>query len=139
MGVSALHHLNIRTTDVATTQKFYEDILGLYVGPRPPFPGAGIWLYSGDHPWVHVSMAKNASGESDGQDDGFGHIAFAVDDLKAMMDKLEERGIEHDLHASPDRQLAQLFFHDPNGVHLEFTCSVAEAEAQGVEVPDRQR
>ncbi len=139
MGVSALHHLNIRTTDVATTQKFYEDILGLYVGPRPDFPGAGIWLYSGDHPWVHVSMAKNASGESDGQDDGFGHIAFAVDDLKAMMDKLEERGIEHDLHASPNRQLAQLFFHDPNGVHLEFTCSVAEAEAQGVEVPDRQR
>ncbi len=139
MGVSALHHLNIRTTDVDATQKFYEDIVGLHVGPRPAFPGPGIWLYAGDHPWVHVSMAEKSSGDDNLKADGFGHIAFAVDDLKTLMDKLADNNIEHDLHAGPGRQLAQLFFHDPNGVHLEFTCPLADAEAQGVEVPDRRR
>ncbi len=137
MAVSALHHVNIRTTDLETTQKFYEDVVGLYVGPRPPFAGAGIWLYSGDHPWVHVSMAQNANGDAKVADEGFNHIAFSTADLKAMLDILEDRKIEYQLRASPDRQLAQLFYDDPNGVHLEFTCSMADAEAEGVEVPDR--
>ena len=138
MGVSALHHVNIRTTDLETTQKFYEEVVGLYVGPRPPFRGAGIWLYSGDHPWVHVSMADKANGDEQVADEGFNHIAFTTADMKEMIDILEDRDIEHELRASPDRQLAQLFYDDPNGVHLEFTCSMADAESHGVEVPDRQ-
>ena len=139
MAVSGLHHVNIRTIDLAATQTFYEEVVGLYVGPRPPFRGAGVWLYSGDHPWVHVSMAEKANGDEEGADEGFNHIAFTTPDLKGMIDILEDRGIEHELRASPDRQLAQLFYDDPNGVHLEFTCSMADAEAQGVEVADQQR
>ncbi len=141
MTVSGLHHINIRTTDLAETQKFYEDIIGLHVGPRPPFPGAGIWLYAegGDHPWVHISMADNANGVASGPDEGFGHIAFSVAQMKPLLDKLESNGIEYDLHASAGREWAQLFFYDPSGVYLEFTCAMADAEGEGLEVLERSR
>ena len=85
MAIKGLHHVNIRTTDLAATQKFYEDIVGLYVGPRPNFAGAGIWLYAGDHPWVHVSMANVATGGQDVPDEGFNHIAFSVSGTSARI------------------------------------------------------
>jgi len=34
----ALNHFSIRTTDMDATRVFYEKVLGLTVGPRPPFP-----------------------------------------------------------------------------------------------------
>jgi catechol 2,3-dioxygenase-like lactoylglutathione lyase family enzyme len=101
MAVSRLHHVNIRTTDLDATQKFYEDVVGLEVGPRPPFGNPGVWLYAEGHPWVHVSIADAANQGEEGADEGF--------------------------------------FNDPNGVQLEFTCALADAEADGLAVPDRQR
>ena len=136
MPVSCLHHINIRTTDLKATQTFYEDIVGLKVGPRPDFAGAGIWLYVDDHPWVHVSMAETADNNPE-RDEGFGHIAFETSSLKELTDKLVAKGIEYQLRSSPDRELAQLFFLDPSGVHLEFTCPMTIADAEGVDVPDR--
>ncbi len=136
MAISRLHHVNIRTTDLDATRKFYEDIVGLRVGPRPDFAGAGIWLYAGDHPWVHVSMAETADNDPK-RDEGFGHIAFEITSLKELTDRLQAEGIEYQLRASPGRELAQLFFLDPSGVHLEFTCAMTTADAEGVDVPDR--
>ena len=139
MEVSGLHHINIRTMDVDATQVFYEEIVGLHVGPRPNFAGAGIWLYAGDHPWVHISMADEAMDGKKVPDEGFAHIAFDMTGMKGMVDKLEDQSIKHILRPSPDRRPAQLFFHDPNGVELEFTCSLPDAEADGLEIPDRPR
>lgn len=136
MAVSGLHHVNIRTTDLDETRKFYEDIVGLHVGTRPDFAGDGIWLYAGAHPWVHVSVADAADNDR-GREEGFGHIAFAASGMKELTDKLEANGIKYELRASPGRELAQLFFHDPSGVHLEFTCPLVIADSEGVDVPDR--
>ncbi len=136
MEVSRLHHVNIRTTDLEATQKFYEDIVGLKIGPRPDFARAGIWLWNDDHPWVHVSMAETADGGQE-RDEGFGHIAFEISGLKELIDKLGAEGIEYQLRASPGREMAQLFFDDPSGVHLEFTCPMTIADAEGVDAPDR--
>ena len=43
-----LNHFSIRTLDLPACQHFYCDVLGLAVGPRPPFPFPGLWLYAGD-------------------------------------------------------------------------------------------
>lgn len=137
MAVSRLHHVNIRTTDLDATQKFYEDVVGLEVGPRPPFGSPGVWLYAEGHPWVHVSIADAANQGEEGPDEGFGHIAFDLSDMNGFVKTLDGHDVEYDLHASPDRRLAQLFFNDPNGVQLEFTCALADAEADGLAVPDR--
>ena len=50
-----LNHDSIRTTDLAACDRFYCGLLGLQVGPRPPFPFPGLWLYSGDtHVWANA-------------------------------------------------------------------------------------
>lgn len=139
MAISRLHHINILTTDVDKTQRFYEDIVGLKVGPRPPFRGAGIWLYADDHPWVHISMANTTAEDDDQRIEGFGHIAFEMTDMKGLTDRLQTNSVDYQLRASPDRLLAQLFFADPNGVELEFTCPLADVEAAGLDVPPSDR
>ena len=44
----SLNHFSIRTYDLEACRRFYADLLGLVVGPRPDFPFPGLWLYAGD-------------------------------------------------------------------------------------------
>ena len=44
-----INHFSIRTTDLEASRRFYADVLGLTVGPRPAFPFPGLWMYRGDH------------------------------------------------------------------------------------------
>ena len=48
LPLSFLDHVNIRTADLAGMEAFYETVLGLEAGPRPPFSVGGTWLYCGD-------------------------------------------------------------------------------------------
>jgi len=43
-SVGKLDHYNVSTRDLGATVRFYEDILGLVNGPRPPFDFPGAWL-----------------------------------------------------------------------------------------------
>jgi catechol 2,3-dioxygenase-like lactoylglutathione lyase family enzyme len=44
----SLNHYSIRTADLDACRRFYVDVLGLEVGPRPNFSFPGLWLYAGD-------------------------------------------------------------------------------------------
>jgi len=46
--IQSLNHFSIRTTDLDASRRFYEEVLGLRVGPRPAFPFPGLWIYAGD-------------------------------------------------------------------------------------------
>ena len=50
MEIKRIDHYSIRTLDVEASRKFYTEIIGLKVGPRPPFNFPGLWLYSGEPP-----------------------------------------------------------------------------------------
>ena len=41
-----LHHFNLRVgaTELDALQVFYSGVVGLTVGPRPPFRSSGVWL-----------------------------------------------------------------------------------------------
>ena len=45
MEIKRIDHYSIRTLDVEASRKFYTEIIGLTVGPRPAFPFPGFWLY----------------------------------------------------------------------------------------------
>lgn len=141
-----LNHFTIRTLDMETTRRFYVDVLGLTVGPRPAFPFPGIWLYRGDHAEVgnavvHViSMdpndtvgLKNYLGGRDLSSlSGSGavdHIAFFADGLAAMLAHLKTLGIAPRERTVPTIGLHQLFFDDPNGVVIELNYPNAEKQA----------
>ncbi|WP_431269702.1 VOC family protein [Dankookia sp. P2] len=54
MPLEGLNHYTIRPVDLERTRQFYEDVLGLHVGYRPPLNFPGYWLYVGDNPTVHL-------------------------------------------------------------------------------------
>ena len=54
MPAQSLNHYTIKVRDLERTKDFYQDIVGLKVGDRPPLPFPGYWLYCGDVPTVHL-------------------------------------------------------------------------------------
>ena len=54
MPAQSLNHYTIKVRDLERTKDFYQDIVGLKAGERPPLPFPGYWLYCGDVPTVHL-------------------------------------------------------------------------------------
>ena len=50
----SLGHVTVRSADQTHTERFYCDLLGKRVGPRPAIPVPGRWFYVGDEAVVHV-------------------------------------------------------------------------------------
>ncbi len=141
--IESLNHFSIRTTDLEATRRFYEDVLGLKVGPRPDFPFPGLWIYSGDtsKPYnavVHIigidrddpSGLKAYLGDREEQSlHGSGaldHIAFFASGLAEMQQHLQGLGIEPRSRTVPSLGLHQLFLDDPNGIVIELNYPANE-------------
>jgi catechol 2,3-dioxygenase-like lactoylglutathione lyase family enzyme len=148
----SLNHYSIRTTDLEACRRFYADLLGLVVGPRPDFPFPGLWLYAGDTTvWanaaVHIIGIDRQAG--DGLDSYLGdrgpegtpgqqgsgavdHVAFFATGLAAMRATLAERGVAVRERTVPGLGLYQVFVDDPNGIVVELNYPAAEAAALGL-------
>lgn len=141
-----LNHFSVRTLDMESTRRFYVDVLGLTVGPRPAFPFPGIWLYRGDHGQIGNAVVhvigmdpndpvglKNYLGERDVSSlSGSGavdHIAFFADGLADMIAHLKAQGVTPRERTVPSIGLHQLFLDDPNGVVIELNFPAAEKQA----------
>ena len=139
----SLNHFSIRTTDLDATRVFYETVLGLTVGPRPPFPFPGLWLYNGDHAstanaMVHViGMDKNDPeglkqylGDRDVSSlHGTGavdHIALMAAGLEGMLENLKRLGVPCRERTVPAIGLHQLFLDDPCGLVIELNYPAVE-------------
>ena len=57
-----LDHYTIHTADLERSRRFYQDILGLTAGYRPPFEGPpGAWLYGpNERPVVHLYAGRQS-------------------------------------------------------------------------------
>ncbi len=128
MAVTAMNHFTILTDDVAGTQRFYEDMLGLQSGYRPPLKFPGVWLYCGAQAVLHVIGGRALPEPRAGVID---HMAFSGQDLTATLAKLKARNLQYELRMTPDDRVCQLFFYDPNGARVEIDYAPEEyAKAQ---------
>ena len=147
MRVQRLDHCSIRTTDLEATRRFYTEVVGLSVGPRPEFPFPGLWLYTSEeemrahHAVVHVvgidpddpaglveylGDRDAASLEGGGAVD---HVAFWCSDLAGLRQRLRAGAIDFRERTVPTLALHQVFLEDPSGVTLELNFSAGELEA----------
>ena len=141
-----INHFSIRTNDLESSRRFYADVLGLTVGPRPTFAFPGLWMYRGDHgdvanAVVHIigtdrTREKGLDGYLGERDEtalkGTGtidHVAFFADGLAAMLDHLKAVGVACRQRTVPNIGLHQVFLDDPNGVVIELNYPAAEAAA----------
>ena len=125
MAITGLDHINIRTTDLARTQAFFIDVLGLKVGWRPAFPFGGTWLYAGDKDVVHLVEVRSAGAPSRGS--SLDHFAFAIDDYDDAKAKLDAAGLAYEPSVSPDGGIRQMFVTELNGVTIELNCRAPAA------------
>jgi glyoxylase I family protein len=124
MPIGGFQHINIRSTDVERAREFYERILGLRTGDRPPFQSTGYWLYFGDQPIVHLVQR----GPGDAGQAGSGnldHVAFRGVDFEATRASLTAAGIAFREDIVPRDGTRQIFVLDPDGIKLELNFEKA--------------
>jgi catechol 2,3-dioxygenase-like lactoylglutathione lyase family enzyme len=142
----ALNHYSIRTRDLAACERFYCGLLGLTVGPRPPFPFPGLWLYAGETAvWANAAVhiigidrndPAGLQGYLGDRDEaalhGTGaidHVAFFAKGLAETLQRLRDHGIAARERTVPLLGLHQVFVDDPNGVVVELNFPAAEKAA----------
>jgi catechol 2,3-dioxygenase-like lactoylglutathione lyase family enzyme len=120
MPLTQLNHVTVRTDDLEGTRDFYNDVLGLSAGPRPPLSFPGCWLYCGEQAVVHLVPRSGAIGAGGGADTGnFDHVAFTAEDFDGMRARFKKLGVAFNEREVPGINLRQLFVQDPNKVMIE--------------------
>jgi catechol 2,3-dioxygenase-like lactoylglutathione lyase family enzyme len=129
MPLVDLDHYFVRVRDLERSRRFYCDVLGLEVMPRPNFPFPGYWLGVGGKVQVHMGAdgipaqdaiylgtrphsARDNAGVVD-------HVAFRATDPQATLERLRAAGFEVRARHFPEIQLFQLFIADPDGLMIE--------------------
>jgi catechol 2,3-dioxygenase-like lactoylglutathione lyase family enzyme len=116
--VSALDHVNIHTTDLAASTRFYADLLGLE--PRdPPMALSGIqacWLYDGaGDPIIHLNNREVVPGPTGPID----HVALRCTGKAALLERLKTQDVEFNVFELEAAGRTLIFVRDPHGVMLE--------------------
>jgi catechol 2,3-dioxygenase-like lactoylglutathione lyase family enzyme len=150
MEIKRIDHYSIRTLDVEASRRFYTEIIGLKVGPRPPFNFPGVWLYKGEPPvgldnpennygMVHVMGVDRDNpqalidymGGADpdtlgGSTGALDHIALAVTGRAGMLERCRRSNVSFFERTVPALGLHQVFIKDPNGVTIELNFPASE-------------
>jgi catechol 2,3-dioxygenase-like lactoylglutathione lyase family enzyme len=116
-----LHHTALISSDVETTVRFYQDVLGFpltelidnrdYPGSSHFFfdIGNGNLLAFFDFPGLDVGPYAEVLG-------GLHHCAISVDPDRwsELVERLEKAGVDHEVHSG-----VSVYFRDPDGARIE--------------------
>ena len=120
MQVTGIDHATIKTPKLEETRAFFEQVLGLAVGPTPDFAMPVIWLYAGGHDVVHLVEARTEQAPSEVA--SINHFALRIADYDQAIAALKKAGVAFDTEATPGGELKQIYLTDPNGVRIELNC-----------------
>ncbi|ALP53432.1 glyoxalase [Candidatus Tenderia electrophaga] len=118
-NIQSILHATVIVADVDKSVKFYCQVLGLTLNPdRPDLGYPGVWFDVGQQQ-LHLMQVPNPDPvtgrpEHGGRDR---HIAFAVADLEALCQRLDDAGAVYTRSKSGRKAL---FCRDLDGNALEF-------------------
>ena len=125
MSVGMLDHYNVSTRNLRDTVRFYEEVLGLVNGPRPPFDFPGAWLYSEGHPVLHLNDISPTDKPQRPDSGVIDHIAIGSRGFEAIKQHLTRKGVPFRANEVPNSTRRQIFLTDPNNVLIELNFDVA--------------
>jgi catechol 2,3-dioxygenase-like lactoylglutathione lyase family enzyme len=142
MPVTELNHYFVRANDLEATKRFYCDVLGFEVMPRPDFPFPGYWLGVGGKIQVHMGphgipnselyylgTTPQSAVDNTGVVD---HIAFLATDPDKFNTHFESLGLAARKRYFPEFKLYQMFVKDPNDLTIELNFhGIAEEPSWG--------
>ena len=119
MKIEYLHTM-VRVKDIDTAKRFYCDLLGLEEVRRYDNEAGRFTLVFLAPPGQHdrpIELTWNWD-EKDGYSEGrnFGHLAYGVEDIYAMCDKLQKAGVTIN---RPPRDGRMAFVRSPDGISIE--------------------
>jgi catechol 2,3-dioxygenase-like lactoylglutathione lyase family enzyme len=120
VGSLQLNHVTRITRDLEASCKFYVEVLGCDLIPRPAFSFNGLWLHVAGMQF-HLIEDLSTPAPAEGINTRKNHVAFAVNDLDAAEQRLREHGILYKRNMIVDRQIHQIFFRDPDGWLIEIS------------------
>ncbi len=117
-------HMMIRVLDEARSIDFYSRAFGMSVADRLDFENFTLVYLRNPEADFEVELTVN-KGRDEPYDlgDGYGHVAFCVDDVDAEHTRLTEAGLHPRklVDFAPDGQVIARFFfiQDPDGYEIE--------------------
>jgi catechol 2,3-dioxygenase-like lactoylglutathione lyase family enzyme len=116
MSVTGVNHINIRTTDIAASARFYIEVFDFDLDQCEVAGGfQRNWLRDkSGKPIIHLRRL-DAGSDSTGPID---HVALDCEDKAAILERLTARNMPFDV-ASLQPGATVVFVKDPHGVMLE--------------------
>ncbi len=131
MKVSFIHHVSLLVADTGRALGFYRDVLGLSVSEQRPelgFPGA--WLDVGGQQIHLLELSDGAQQGLPGHVGRDRHVAFGVEGLAGIKQRLEAHGIDY----RPSRSgRSAVFCRDPDGNGVELIDVTVDRGGNGVQ------
>jgi catechol 2,3-dioxygenase-like lactoylglutathione lyase family enzyme len=127
MVITGLFHVAIKTADLEGTIKFYCDVLGMRLAPRPNFETPGAWLACStpnNNAIIHLYGGEAALDEMGKHPIGtatIDHVSLTLVGYRDTVQRIKAHGLDWREYVVPDTKLWQIFVYDPNGVQLELT------------------
>ncbi|HWR95386.1 MAG TPA: VOC family protein [Arenimonas sp.] len=112
-------HSMVRVEDLDASLKFFCDALGLIENKRRDYPDGRftlVYLGAPENPEVEVELTFNYDTEDYGTARNFGHLAFAVDDIYAACQRLQDAGVTIN---RPPRDGRMAFVRSPDLISIE--------------------
>ncbi|HSB98869.1 MAG TPA: VOC family protein [Burkholderiaceae bacterium] len=138
MPLTELNHYFVRANDLERTRRFYCDVLGFVVMPRPDFPFPGYWLgvagkvqvHMGPHGIPNAERYYLGTSPRSGTDNTgvVDHIAFLATQPEAFAARFAAEGIAARKRYFPEFKLFQMFVQDPNGLTIELNFNGIDSE-----------
>ena len=130
-ALAELDHVLLVVEDAQPTLSFFTKVVGLRVGPRPPFRFTGWWLYAGERAVVHMAQreagtalaAQVGARSAQAQGGVVDHIAFRIADAQAIRRRLNDGGWPFHEAVVPETGERQFFIAIPGGPVVELVTA----------------
>lgn len=112
-------HTMVRVTDLDASLDFYCTSLGLKQVRRRDYEGGRfslVFLAAEDSPEAEIELTWNWDPEVYTGGRNFGHLAFALDDIYATCQRLQDRGVTIN---RPPRDGRMAFVRSPDNISIE--------------------
>ncbi|GAB4433387.1 MAG: VOC family protein [Turneriella sp.] len=112
-------HAMVRVRDLEKSLAFYRDALGLVENRRKDYPEGRftlVYLGAPENREAEIELTYNYDDEDYGGARNFGHLAFEVENIYAMCEKLQKLGITIN---RPPRDGRMAFVRSPDLISIE--------------------
>ena len=131
-----LEHLNLVVNDIPQTLSFYQAAFPHWAvrggGQNDWYGKSRSWVHFGDD-YQYLAFNDNGVGENrdlKGHQVGLAHFAFATNDIKGVITRLQEAGFEIAIDGAEDIYRKNVYFIDPNGYEVEFVEYVSDIPSE---------